>query len=99
MVKACDKSGVRLFVVKQNRRNSTLQLLKRAVQQKLKDASIPTAVHYPIPLNKQPAVADLQQQLPVGDKVAEEVISLPMHPYIPELRQDLIVEVIKSCIK
>ncbi|NBV83363.1 gfo/Idh/MocA family oxidoreductase [bacterium] len=34
MVKACDKSGVRLFVVKQNRRNSTLQLLKRAVEEK-----------------------------------------------------------------
>ncbi len=31
MVKACDNAGVRLFVVKQNRRNSTLQLLKRAV--------------------------------------------------------------------
>ena len=31
MVKACDEAGVRLFVVKQNRRNSTLQLLKRAV--------------------------------------------------------------------
>jgi len=34
MVKACDKAGVRLFVVKQNRRNSTLQLLKRAVSEK-----------------------------------------------------------------
>ena len=34
MVKACDKFGVRLFVVKQNRRNSTLQLLKRAVKEK-----------------------------------------------------------------
>lgn len=34
MVDACDRAGVRLFVVKQNRRNSTLQLLKRAVQQK-----------------------------------------------------------------
>jgi UDP-N-acetyl-2-amino-2-deoxyglucuronate dehydrogenase len=31
MVKACDDAGVQLFVVKQNRRNSTLQLLKRAV--------------------------------------------------------------------
>ena len=31
MVKACDKAKVRLFVVKQNRRNSTLQMLKRAV--------------------------------------------------------------------
>lgn len=34
MVKACDEAGVILFVVKQNRRNSTLQLLKRAVEEK-----------------------------------------------------------------
>ncbi len=34
MVEACDKAGVRLFVVKQNRRNATLQLLKQAVEQK-----------------------------------------------------------------
>ncbi len=34
MVKACDDAGVRLFVVKQNRRNTTLQLLKRAVTEK-----------------------------------------------------------------
>ncbi|MDR9498506.1 MAG: Gfo/Idh/MocA family oxidoreductase [Hydrogenovibrio sp.] len=34
MVKACDKAGVRLFVVKQNRRNTTLQLLKRAMEEK-----------------------------------------------------------------
>jgi UDP-N-acetyl-2-amino-2-deoxyglucuronate dehydrogenase len=34
MVKACDEAAVRLFVVKQNRRNSTLQLLKRAITEK-----------------------------------------------------------------
>ena len=34
MVKACDDMGIRLFVVKQNRRNSTLQLLKRAIEEK-----------------------------------------------------------------
>jgi UDP-N-acetyl-2-amino-2-deoxyglucuronate dehydrogenase len=34
MVKACDEAGVRLFVVKQNRRNTTLQLLKRAIDEK-----------------------------------------------------------------
>ena len=33
MVKACDEAGVRLFVVKQNRRNATLQLLKKAIDQ------------------------------------------------------------------
>jgi UDP-N-acetyl-2-amino-2-deoxyglucuronate dehydrogenase len=34
MVAACDAASVRLFVVKQNRRNATLQLLKRAVEKK-----------------------------------------------------------------
>lgn len=34
MVEACDAAGVRLFVVKQNRRNATLQLLKRAVEKR-----------------------------------------------------------------
>ena len=34
LVKACDEAGVRLFVVKQNRRNATLQFLKRAIEQK-----------------------------------------------------------------
>lgn len=33
MVKACDDANVRLFVVKQNRRNATLQLLKQAIEQ------------------------------------------------------------------
>ena len=51
-----------------------------AFQEKLKQAGIPTAVHYPIPLNKQPAVADSATYLPMGDKVAEQVISLPMGP-------------------
>ena len=34
MVRACDEARVRLFVVKQNRRNTTLQILKKAIDQK-----------------------------------------------------------------
>lgn len=57
----------------------TIQVPEREVlQEKLKAAGIPTAVHYPIPLNKQPAVADSAALLPVGDAVAQKVISLPM---------------------
>jgi UDP-N-acetyl-2-amino-2-deoxyglucuronate dehydrogenase len=33
MVKACDKAGVRLFVVKQNRRNATIQMVKQAIDE------------------------------------------------------------------
>lgn len=65
---------------------------REQMQKKLKDAGIPTAVHYPIPLNKQPAVADAQAQLPVGDEVAEEVMSLPMHPYLTEQEQQRVVQ-------
>ena len=56
---------------------------RAAIQAKLTALGIPTAVHYPIPLNKQPAVAS-DAILPIGDRVAEEVISLPMHPYLTQ---------------
>jgi UDP-2-acetamido-2-deoxy-ribo-hexuluronate aminotransferase len=55
---------------------------RAAVQERLKQAGIPTAVHYPIPLNKQPAVADTAVKLPKGDEASEQVISLPMGPYL-----------------
>ena len=55
----------------------TIQVENRDdVQAKLKEQGIPTAVHYPIPLNKQPAVADANAVLPVGDAIAERVMSL-----------------------
>ena len=67
----------------------TIQVDNREqVQAKLKEAGIPTAVHYPIPLNKQPAVADHSVQLPVGDAIAEKVMSLPMHPYLAQEDQE-----------
>lgn len=66
------------------------------VQAKLKEAGIPTAVHYPIPLNKQPAVADETANLPEGDMAAEKVMSLPMHPYMTEEEQMMVVESLKA---
>lgn len=71
----------------------TIQVDNRdEVQAKLKEQGIPTAVHYPIPLNKQPAVADTNAILPVGDVVAERVMSLPMHPYLTKEEQEGIVK-------
>lgn len=70
----------------------TIQVENRDdVQAKLKEHDIPTAVHYPIPLNKQPAVADESVILPVGDAIAERVMSLPMHPYLAAEAQEKIV--------
>lgn len=64
---------------------------RQVVQTQLQAAGIPSAVHYPIPLNKQPAVADTHTRLPVGDAVADQVISLPMHPYLVQAQQQDIV--------
>lgn len=63
----------------------TVQVPQRSqVQAQLQAAGIPTAVHYPTPLNQQPAVADSAARLPVGDAVAQRVLSLPMHPHLDD---------------
>ena len=75
----------------------TIQVDNRnEVQEKLKAQGIPTVVHYPIPLNKQPAVADANAVLPIGDAVAERVMSLPMHPYLAVEAQEKIVMALLS---
>ncbi|AKJ98022.1 MULTISPECIES: DegT/DnrJ/EryC1/StrS family aminotransferase [Pseudomonas] len=78
----------------------TVQVASRdAVQKHLASAGIPTAVHYPIPLNRQPAVRDEQAHLPVGDAIAARVMSLPMHPYLDEPSQRLIVDTLKESLR
>lgn len=64
------------------------------LQIKLMQAGIPTAVHYPIPLNKQPAVADANVQMSIGDAVAEQVMSLPMSAELSFKNQIRIVKAI-----
>ena len=83
-----DKAGIAAPFIESHNISAYAQYTVRvknrdAVQTALKAAGIPTAVHYPIPLNKQPAVAS-DAVLPVGDLVSEEVLSLPMHPYMTE---------------
>lgn len=76
----------------------TVQVENRSqVQEALKAQGIPTAVHYPIPLNKQPAVAS-DRALPVGDAIAERVISLPMHPYLETSAIETIVESLRNAL-
>lgn len=49
---------------------------------KLNQNGIPTAIHYPLPLNKQPAVLDVDVHVPVGNRLSNEVLSLPIHAYM-----------------
>jgi len=71
----------------------TIQVHRReTLQEHLMLAGIPTAVHYPIPLNKQPAVADSSACLPIGDTVAKRVISLPMSADLTTLEIEHVVK-------
>jgi UDP-2-acetamido-2-deoxy-ribo-hexuluronate aminotransferase len=54
-------------------------------------------VHYPIPLNRQPAVANDSVSLSVGDAVAARVMSLPMHPYLDEDTISRVVGAVAEC--
>ena len=65
----------------------TIQLEDRErVLAALKEAEIPAAVHYPVPLNRQPIFSEssVAGSTPVSDRVAARVMGLPMHPYISE---------------
>lgn len=78
----------------------TVQVENRSVIQKqLQDTGIPTAVHYPIPLHKQPVFAEYAEiHLPVSESVAEKVMSLPMHPYLNNNDIENIVSILVNLI-
>ncbi len=72
---------------------------RASVQAAFAAAGIPTVVHYPAPLNRQPAVADHDAVLPVGDLAANEVLSLPMHPYLQPEQQARIAAVLADALQ
>ncbi|MBS0457771.1 MAG: DegT/DnrJ/EryC1/StrS family aminotransferase [Proteobacteria bacterium] len=78
----------------------TIQIDHRSqMQERLKMIGIPTAVHYPVPLNRQPAVADAVTRLPIGDAVAKQVMSLPMHPCLDrDSVRDIVSAIIENCV-
>jgi len=75
-----DRSSVwAQYTVRVNERDTT--------QQKLKQQGIPTAVHYPMPLHQQECFRYLNQPVgsyPVAEKSAQEVMSLPMNPFMKD---------------
>ncbi len=66
---------------------------RRAFIAKLEAAGIPTAVHYPMPLYRQKALAYLKENpadFPVCEEVCRKIVSLPMHPFLTTQQQDWI---------
>ena len=76
-----------LFVLRCTRRD--------ALQQHLQSHGIQTQVHYPVPAHRQPAYPSLWHfQLPLTERLHDEVLSLPMGP---TLRDDEVDRVIDAC--
>jgi dTDP-4-amino-4,6-dideoxygalactose transaminase len=68
----------------------------------LKAEGIPTAIYYPIPLHRQQAYRHFpvgEGGVAVSDRLASEVISLPMHAYLDEPTQDRIVDVVRRAVR
>ena len=74
---------------------------REALMNHLKEAQIGTGIHYPIPLHLQKAYISLnysQGDFPVAERVAPEIVSLPMFPQLSETQQARVVEEIHAFI-
>lgn len=60
----------------------------KSLQMHLKNAGVPTFVHYPKTLDQQPAVNSAQKNLHVSHQLAKSVFSLPVHAYLNETQID-----------
>jgi len=80
----------------------TVKVENRAqVQHKLKEQGVPTAVHYPIPLNMQPAYQHLccPDCTPNSEWAAQRVMSLPLSPDLDNKTQDFIIGALKLAME
>jgi UDP-2-acetamido-2-deoxy-ribo-hexuluronate aminotransferase len=79
----------------------TIKVDNRAqVQQKLQEHGVPTAVHYPVPLNMQPAYQHLccAECTPNSQWAAQRVMSLPLSPDLDDATLDHIIAALKQAV-
>ncbi len=95
--------GVRTLALRPDRDSVwgqyTLLVTRRAqVQAALRSLGVPTAVHYPKPLHRQPAYA-AAAACPESEQVAEQVLSLPMSADLSFADQDRVVAALRQALE
>ncbi len=81
-----------LYVIRLKKREKMIKYLK--------SSGITTGIHYPIPCHLQPALSNYPlAKMPITEKVAQEVLSLPMFPQLSEEEIDFVAKTIKTSIK
>ena len=72
---------------------------REEIQQSLKEKDIPSVSYYSVPLHLQPVFQNLGHQagdFPVAEKVANQGLSLPMSPYLPQEEQSKVIDTISK---
>jgi dTDP-4-amino-4,6-dideoxygalactose transaminase len=72
------------------------------VLQALLNADIEAAIHYPVPVHLQPALASLgytRGEFPVAERAADRQLSLPLYPGIQPRQQERVVEVLLAALR
>jgi len=78
-----------LFVIRSKQRNP--------LQQFLTENGVQTLIHYPIPPHKQGAYKEWNEmELPITEKIHEEVLSLPMSPVLSDIEVDKVIDIINN---
>ena len=71
------------------------------VQRALTEQGVPTSVHYPLPLHRQPAYRDgcCAECCPVSDALAASVLCLPMSAALSETDQDIVLAALAASLR
>lgn len=67
------------------------------VRERLNESGIPTAVYYPVPLHRQPALYS-GASVPHAEAAADRVLSLPMHPYLTDEQQRTVTDALLAAL-
>ena len=92
VIKADRKSAWAQYTIKVKQRDNIID--------KLKEAGVPTAVYYPVPLHLQPAYKDFlcsPKGVIISENLAKNVLSLPISSYLPKEQQNFVIESLNKC--
>ena len=77
-----------LFVIRVSDRDSLVNFLR--------EKGIGAAIHYPVPVHQQPAYDGFGGELPQTERVAKEILSLPMYPELTEDEKHAVIDAVKE---
>ena len=69
------------------------------VKEALAQSGVGSMIYYPVPLHRLPVYDDLDIHLPHSEQAAQEVLSLPMWPYLSEDKQARVIDALRAAVR